>query len=68
MVQENLSIKLKKRLIYVSFTTQGCYGLNENIGHIDFWPNGGKYQFPCKHLEENELDFNLKGKVFYLQK
>ncbi|KAK8392573.1 hypothetical protein O3P69_014761 [Scylla paramamosain] len=24
-----------------------CYGINENIGHSDFWPNGGKHQPSC---------------------
>ncbi|XP_047741176.1 uncharacterized protein LOC108671144 isoform X3 [Hyalella azteca] len=27
-----------------------CYGLNEAIGHTDFWPNGGEYQPACRGL------------------
>ncbi|XP_069956515.1 uncharacterized protein [Cherax quadricarinatus] len=25
-----------------------CYGLNENLGHSDFWPNGGEHQPACQ--------------------
>lgn len=25
-----------------------CYGINENLGHSDFWPNGGEYQPACR--------------------
>lgn len=25
-----------------------CYGINENLGHSDFWPNGGEHQPACK--------------------
>ncbi|XP_042872548.1 pancreatic lipase-related protein 2-like isoform X2 [Penaeus japonicus] len=25
-----------------------CYGINENLGHSDFWPNGGEHQPACQ--------------------
>lgn len=25
-----------------------CFGINENLGHTDFWPNGGEYQPACR--------------------
>ncbi|XP_076055975.1 uncharacterized protein LOC143034020 isoform X1 [Oratosquilla oratoria] len=28
--------------------SKNCHGLNENIGHSDFWPNGGSHQPSCQ--------------------
>ncbi|KAK7074055.1 hypothetical protein SK128_007699 [Halocaridina rubra] len=32
-----------------------CYGLDEIIGHADFWPNGGKYQPACKEQFKGDI-------------
>ncbi|KAK3872898.1 hypothetical protein Pcinc_022059 [Petrolisthes cinctipes] len=30
-----------------------CYGINENLGHSDFWPNGGEHQPGCTASDAN---------------
>ncbi|XP_050721021.1 pancreatic lipase-related protein 3-like [Eriocheir sinensis] len=35
-----------------------CYGINENLGHSDFWPNGGRHQPYCgtrKRVNNGEI-------------
>lgn len=29
-----------------------CFGINENLGHTDFWPNGGEYQPVCRKAKK----------------
>ena len=27
-----------------------CFGIDENLGHADFWPNGGMHQPSCQGM------------------
>nr|XP_045624520.1 pancreatic triacylglycerol lipase-like [Procambarus clarkii] len=42
-----------------------CYGLNENLGHSDFWPNGGEHQPACRQANgEYGCDHMMAYKYF----
>ncbi|XP_042243641.1 pancreatic lipase-related protein 2-like isoform X2 [Homarus americanus] len=42
-----------------------CYGINENIGHSDFWPNGGEHQPACQKVNgEIGCDHELAYKYY----
>ncbi|KAG0727770.1 Inactive pancreatic lipase-related protein 1 [Chionoecetes opilio] len=48
-----------------------CYGINENLGHSDFWPNGGQHQPSCgkrKKLIQGEIGCSHEmAYVYYIE-
>ncbi|XP_068205110.1 inactive pancreatic lipase-related protein 1-like [Palaemon carinicauda] len=42
-----------------------CYGINENLGHSDFWPNGGEYQPACRSPHKLEGDLGCDHMMAY---
>ncbi|CAL4066620.1 unnamed protein product, partial [Meganyctiphanes norvegica] len=49
-----------------SYLVWDCFGIDENIGHSDFWPNGGVYQPSCisssraKHTDTRNSSMNFE--------
>ncbi|KAG7156995.1 Inactive pancreatic lipase-related protein 1-like [Homarus americanus] len=47
------------------YKEKDCYGINENIGHSDFWPNGGEHQPACQKVNgEIGCDHELAYKYY----